>query len=900
MLSDLIYRFRVLFGRKSMEADMDEELHAHLEHKVKKYVQSGVAVEEAKRRARLDLGGLEQVKEECRDSWGLQLIEELVQDFRYGLRQLRRNPGFTMVAVLTLALGIGANTAMFSIINGFLLRPLPVSEPDQLMFLGFVRPGINNFDDSFSYPEYEEAVSQDLSMFSGISAMKFGGTEGGQARQDGLTVNGVTKPIEPVFVTGDFFSMLGIRPYLGRLILPSEGSVAGGDAVIVLSYRYWATRFGKDSSIVGKKASVNGHPVTIVGIAPKGFVGVTPMFEMQGYLPLGMATIESGVSPGFMADSKARTLVVLARKNASAEAKQTSAALSVVGGRLLKQFPRSSDEKTLRAYPLRPPGILTGPDLISKLVGLFLVLAGLVLALACVNVANLVLARTVSREREMVVRAAVGASRGRLLRQLLTESLLLAVLGCVGGIVAGILVSSAVSSLPLPTELPVVMNFQFDWRVFAYACVAAGFAVALVGIAPAIRGSGIDLRTRLQTAGRSLVGSRHRLRQALLALQVAGSLALLIVAGLFVGSLRNAEHADLGFDANHILNLSLDPSEIGYTVKRGSSFYNDVLDRVQSLPGVQSASLALAVPLGDSVFADTLKVPGYRLRPGQPPPSVLYNAVSPGYFKTLGIGILSGRDLSREDDENSPHVPVINEAMAEKFWPNQNAVGKQFTMGGDSGQSIEVVGVAKNIRLTGVSGPFDPCFYLPIAQHYASGATLQIRTVAAPDDAARPAIQLIHSISPTMPILRVETMKQSLGGLNGLFGFEFGAGLTGALGLLGLVLASVGIFGVTSYVVGQRTQEIGIRMALGARRRQILWNVLSKVLKSLAIGIGLGILLEILISTLLVDFLVGVKPTDPLTIAAVTLILTAVALLASYIPARRAAKVDPMVALRYE
>ncbi len=896
----LALRLRSLFRKRRVEQELTDELRFHLEESIQQNIAIGMTAEQARYAALRDIGGVEQIKEQCRDLRRVNCIESFFQDLRYGMRQLRRSPGFTLVAVITLALGIGANTAIFSMIDGLLLRPLPVAKPSALAVLGFARPGNNNFNPSFSYAEFREASGEAAEVFSEVSAFRFGGAEGGQARPDGLTLDGVTKPIEMVFVTGNFFSMLGVKPSLGRLLLPSEGAFAGKDPVIVLSYGYWASRFSRDASVVGKSAFVNGHPVTIVGVAPEGFVGVTPLIEMQGYMPLGMATVEEGISAGFLDDPKDRALVVLVREKAHAGPEQMQAILRVVGQRLLKRYPRNREEALLRAYPLRPPGILSGGNPFPALIALFLTLAGLVLAIACVNVANLVLARTLVREREMAVRAAIGASRGRLLRQWLTESVLLAALGCACGSFAGIFASKAVASLAPPTQLPMVLNFQFDWRVFTFAWAAAMVAVALIGIAPALRASRVDLRTALQSAGRSPAGGRQRVRQALIAVQVAGSVALLIVAGLFLRSLRNAEHVDLGFAPDHLLNLTLDPGEVGYTKNQGKSFYSDILERVRALPGVRSASLALDIPLGDAVIADGVKVPGHLPPSGEGPPSVLYNAVSPHYFETLGIGLLRGRDLSRADDEASSRVAVVSEAMAKKFWPNQDAVGKRFTMQSDPAHPLEVVGVVRNSRITGVSGPFEPCFYLPLSQHYVSGATLQIRTAADPALMARPVVDLVDSIAPAMPVLRIATMQQALGGFNGLFPFELGAGLSGALGLLGLLLAVVGIFGVTSYVASQRTPEIGIRMVLGAQPREIWWEVLSKGLKAAVAGLVVGNLVAGMTSGLLADLLIGVRPRDPLTFAGVSLLLAGVVLLASYIPARRATKVDPMVALRYE
>jgi predicted permease len=784
-------------------------------------------------------------------------------------------------------------------VDWLLLRPLPVQNPAQITFLAFVRNG-DNFDTQFSYPEFQEVRGQSAGVFSNVAALMFGGLAGAQTGPDGLTVNGITEPVQTVFVTGNFFSMLGIQPHLGRFILPSEGAVAGADPVVVLSYRYWQSRFRADPSIVGRAASINGHPVTIVGVAPKGFLGVTPIFEMQAYLPLGMATVETGNETGFLGDPKARGLTVLARTGSGIRIEQAQSALSIFGQRLFKQFPRTDERDILRVIPLRPPGIINGTNPMPRIAGLFLALAGLVLILACINVANLLLVRVAMRRREMAVRAALGAARLRLIRQLLTESLLLALLGCFGGILAGLAASRALSSVPWQSELPFVLDFQFDWRVFAFAFAVALFTALLVGIVPALRVSRGALGEILHEGGRTSTVGRQRFRSALVAVQVAGSLALLIVAGLFVRNLRSVQHADLGFDPQHVLNFTLDPSEIGYTPVQGQTFYKELLARARSLPGIQSASLASLVPLGETVLGDDIDVPAYQVPKDQPAPSAEYNSVSPGYFQTMGIPLLRGRDLSDADDEDSPRVAVINQAMADRFWPGQSPLGRLFTMSSDSKHSIAVVGVVKNSRMADLYSPIEPLFYRPLAQNYSSVETLQVRATSPPQTTIRAILAISASLAPSMPALGVRTMSEALNGSNGLFFFQIGAALVAVLGSLGLILAVVGVYGVMSFSVSQRTHEIGIRVALGALPRQILWMICRQGLLITAVGLAAGLLAAMGIAQLIRDFLVGVTPTDPLTYAGVSVLLAVTVFVACYIPARRATRVDPMVALRYE
>jgi predicted permease len=898
-LNKLWQRLRTLVQPKQLDRDLEDEIAFHLAMREKKNRAAGLHAMEARYAARRQFGNLACVKERSRGMWTFPSLETFWQDIRFGARMLTKDSGFTAVAVLTLALGIGANTAIFSIVNGLMLRPLPINDPQQVTYLGFPR-GADNLDDNFSYPEFAEIRSQTADIFSDQAGLIFGSLGGFENGTDGLTVDGKTESVQTAFVTGNFFTMLGIAPLQGRLILRSEGVAAGADPVVVLGYRYWKMRFGADPTIVGKKAAINGHPVTIVGITPKGFDGITPLIAMQAYLPLGMATLDTGGSTNFLSDPKERALIVVARLKAGLNSDKAQPALSVVGQRLFQQHPRTGETSMLRAIPLRPPGIMNPPDILPRIANLFLLLAALVLVLACTNVANLLLVRATAREREMAVRTALGASRGRLVRQLLTESVLLSLLGCAAGLAMGINVSHAIGALPFESDLPFVVDFAFDWRVFAYGFAVALSTGVLVGLFPALRTSLSNLREMLRASGRTSGRARQRLQSALVAVQVGGSLALLIVAGLFLRSLQSAQQADLGFDPRDVLNVATDPHEIGYDQRQGMAFYQELLGRVRAMPGVQSASITSAIPLGETVVGDDLDIPGYQVPRGQPGPHVVYSAVSPGNFKTMGIPLLRGRDLREADDENAPRVAVINDAMARRFWPNQDSIGKRFLRNGDAKHPVEIVGVVGNTRLDQLYGPFEEAFYVPYTQNYVSSETLQLRTAVNPEVISRAVIEVVRSIAPTMPVSGVRTMARALRGVNGLLLFEIAAGLAGALGVLGLALAVVGVYGVMSYSVSRRTSEIGIRMALGAEPRQVLGMICRQGALLISSGLLAGLVAAIGIGRLVSDFLVGVTPSDPITYLGVSLLLASIALLASYLPARRGTRVDPMVALRHE
>jgi predicted permease len=898
-LHKLLQRLRTTAKRRQLDRDLHDEMEFHLAMRAEKNREAGIPGDDARFAAVRQFGNVTRIRENSRAVWTFGWTETLWQDIRFGARMLIKDPGFTFVVVLTLALGIGANTAIFSIVNGLMLRPLPVSHPASLAYLAFPH-GTEFVDHQFSFAEFTEIRRQTSVIFSDQAGMIYGGLAGFENQSDGLTVDGKTEAVQTAFVTGNFFSMLGIAPSQGRLILPSEGKAPGADPVVVLGYRYWKTRFRSDPQIVGKRAAINGHPLTIVGVGPEGFDGVTPLLAMQAYLPLGMATLDSGGNTDFLTDPKNRSVVVLARWKPGMNGESAQPALSVVGQRLFLQSSRPDESSNLRAIPLRPPGITNPPGLLPKVASLFLIQASLVLILACINVANLLLVRAAAREREMAVRTALGASRVRVVRQLLTESVLLSSLGCIAGMVIGVNTSRVITTLPLESDLPLVLNFPFDWRVFAYAAGVALLTGVLVGLFPALRVSLSNLREVLHASGRGATGRRQRWLTALVVAQVGGSLGLLIVAGLFFRSMRAAETADLGFDPRNVLNLTMDPHEIGYDKMQGIAFYKELLGRVRVMPGVRSASTATTIPFGETTLGDELDVPGFQTAQGQAAPHAIYSVVSPDSFKTMGIPLLRGRDVSEADDESAGRVAVINEAMAAHFWPKQDPIGKRFVRTSDRKNLIEIVGLVKNTRIGEISGPFEEAFYVPYTQSYLSTETLQVSATGDPQVISRGVVEIIRSVAATMPVSGIRTMSRAIRGINGLLLFEIAAGLAGALGALGLLLAVVGIYGVMSYSVSRRTSEIGIRMALGAEPSQILRMICRQGAMVVGFGLLVGLAGAFAIGRLIRDFLVGVTPNDRVTYIGVSLLLGGVALLASYVPARRGTRIDPMIALRHE
>jgi predicted permease len=816
----------------------------------------------------------------------------LMQDVRYALRMLRKSPGFTAIAILTLALGIGANAAVFSVVDGLFLRPLPVKDPGQLVTLSYLLKD-GSVQDTFSVAAYRDLRAQTTGVFSSIVAFNL--------NLDGFSYNGKPERVLSNYVTGNYFADLGLQPAAGRLFLPREGETIGADAVVVLGYAYWQSHFGGDASAVGKSMLVDGHPLTIVGVAPKGFEGTRAILKAQAFLPLGMESL-SGAPPDLMENRTLQGFNLLARLKPGVTLAQADAELAVVGRRMAEANPATDKETNISAYPerlSRPNRDRNNTLLIGSSV--FLGLAVMVMLLACLNVANILLVRASAREREMAIRTALGAGRARLIRQMLTESVILALGGGIAGIALGGWAVAALGSMDLHTDLPINITFGMDWRVFAYAFGAALLNGLIVGVVPAVRAARGNINRILHGGGRGIVGGRARMRDTLVAAQVAGSLAILIIAGLFTRSLMQAQRADLGFDPSHVADFTMDPNEIGYNKQQTLQFYRGVLERVRALPGVQSAAIATVIPLGYYGSSDTLDIPGYQTRPDQPAPSSAYNVVSADYFDTLSIPIRSGRAINEADGETSAYVAVINEQMAKTFWPGQEPLGRQFRLSAEPSHTITVVGVAGNTRLRELTGPFSPYFYVPYAQHadLNSFATLQVR-MAGPPSAMIPAIeQAVHRLAPDLPVFDAQPMRRSLDSLNGYLLFRLGAIVAGAMGLLGLALAVIGVYGVVSYAANLRTHEIGVRMALGAQPVDVLRMIFGQGMVIVGLGVALGIAGAMAAGRVVGSFLV-VSARDPVTYVAVSAILIAVALAACFIPARRAMRVDPMVALRYE
>ncbi|MGC2333114.1 MAG: ABC transporter permease [Candidatus Acidiferrales bacterium] len=885
-------RFGGLSGKQLRDRELAEELESHLQMHIEENLRAGMTPEEARRQALIQLGGVEQTKETYRDRRGLPWLETLLQDVRFGLRMLAKSPGVTFVIVVTLALGIGANTAIFGIVNGFLLRPLPVKDPEQITVLAIQQKDAPIGSSGFAYPEFEDFREQ-AKTFSDIFAIVLSNMQ--------LAFKGESEQCFANYVSRGFFTALGVTPAAGRLFLPSEGETPGEPLIAVLGYSYWQKRFHGDTGVVGQQVEINGRPATIVGVVPRRFQGMYSIAEMDLYLPL--SAISTEIAPNlFWNNRDQRRMLVFGRLKPRISLRQAQDSLDVIVARLAAQYPATDKWFTVRAVPeklARPIPYANNAFVVFS--GLFMVLAAFVLLLACLNVENILLARGTSRQREMATRAALGAGRARLICQMLAESVLLGILGGVAGLILGVWVDHLTTSFRLP-NIPLHVDGTFDWRLFAFAIGCALATGIIVGLLPALHASGANLNSVLHGGGqRSSFGVSHaRSRSFLVIAQVAGSFALLIAAGLFVRSLQSVQSFHLGFDPDHVLNAIMDPHEAGYDEARTIAFYREIESRVRALPGVESASLASYVPMGGYPNKASIFVQGRAIPPGQQAPVVLLNRVDPPYFDTMHVAPLRGRAFLYSDNETAPLVAIINQTMASGFWPHEDPVGKYFRMNDGAAPLIEVVGVTGDGKYRTVNEDAQPFFYIPLAQSFASKRALQIRTLVPPESLAGPVREQISELAPDLSIMDIETMSQSLNGALGFLVFRLVAVFAAVIGMIGLILGVVGVYGVVSFTASQRTREIGIRLALGANSSDILRLVWKQGVRLVIVGIVVGMIAAWSLTRAMAHMLAGISPNDPVTYITVTILMSAVGLLACYIPARRAMRVDPMVALRYE
>jgi predicted permease len=827
------------------------------------------------------------------------MLNTLWQDVRYGLRMLAKTPGLSVIIILTLALGIGATTVVFSIANTLMLRPLPVSHPSRIVAVGFQQKN-NPLDlGSLSYVELRDFQSQSGEVFASLF--------GNLTRMSGLGLQGHSADqVLSNYVTGNFFSGLGVKPALGRLFAPGEGEQIGAPRTAVLSYAFWKSHLGGDPSVVGQQALVNGKPTEIIGIAPQGFHGAFPsLVDVQLYLPLSIVAEEQASAPGsyqngnLFTNRTDRELSVLGMLKPSITVAHAQSMARLIQARLAGQY--SKDEKGLVMEVLSAPSGVPESGILRLIAVLFVGLSWMVLVLACMNVANVLMARATTRQHELAIRSAMGAPRSWLFRQMLTEPVLLAVLGAGAGMLAARWTMAAIFALPAWARQRadfVILQFNFDWRVFLIAFGGAILGGIAAGMWPAIRAGRADLNLVLHDGGRGGSGGRERdrLRNILVVAQVAGSFALLIASGFFVKTLRQAQHAYLGFDPTHLVICAMDPHEIGYDPARTTQFYRELKTRVAALPGVQSVSLSFGFPFYGIEYGTGVYVENRVLPPGQQPPFIFHNVVDPEYFSNMRIPLLQGRAFTDSDDDHAPLVAIINQTMARQLWPGEYPIGKRFRTEKDSNPLIEVVGLVGDGKYQNIMEDPQPWFYVPLRQEFQSLRAIAVRSAVPPESLIGEIERQIRTLAPGMPLFNSATGQQVLD--QSQFILRLGVNLAGGMALLGLFIAVVGVYGVVSYAAAQRTREVGIRIAVGAMPAQVLKMILSQGLRLIAAGLAIGLILGLLVTRGISHIFHG--DTGVIVFALAAVLLAATGFLACYIPGRRAMRVDPMVALRYE
>ncbi len=822
-------------------------------------------------------------------------MNAFMQDVRYGLRMLLKNPGSTAVVVLSLALGIGANTAIFSVVNSLLFRPPAVEQPSRLVDVwlhNVKRGGMFDAYNPLNFPDFAYYRDHN-SVFSGLAA----------SAGDGLTVvwsrDGQGEALHGMLVSANYFSVLGVRPEFGRTFLPEEDR-PGAEPVAVVSHTFWRQHLDGDPAALARPIVLNGRACTVVGVIPDSFHGVMIGITTDIWVPMSM---QPSVSPSSHLTSRDEGwLEAYGRLKPGVTRQQAQAELRVLSKQLAAAYPASDKDIEAVGYPAT---VIPGPfrGFLAIITAALMAVVGLVLLIACANAANLLLAQASRRWREMAVRAALGADRWRLARQALTESVLL---GCLGG-VAGLLLAAVAAPLMLrlvPPSIPVAVQIPMDWRVLVFTLGAAVFAGVAFGLAPALRASRLDLVSSLKEDTPGSGQDKSRLRSVLVTVQVAVCLVLLIGAGLCLRSLMNAQSIDPGFDIPNALVASIDVETFGYNEGRGRLLYQNLLDRVAALPGVRSVGLADMLPLGTSERVQGITIEGSKApapRSGEPGPMVQSVLVAPGYFRTMGIPVLRGRDFTVRDGKGAPLVVIINDAMARQYWPGQDPLGRRVVIGGDDPKNRQicvVVGVVKTGKYRTLGEDPQPFMYQSYWQNYLPRVRLVVRTQAEPVSVIAGMRHAVQALDPNLALYDVETMKQLM--LLPLFPAHAAGLLLGVFGGLALLLATMGLYGVMSYLVAQRTREVGIRLALGARRTDVFKLVLGNGMKLTLAGIVIGLAGALAVTRLLASLLYGIRPTDFVTFAGVSLLLAGVASLASYMPARRATRVDPMVALRHE
>jgi predicted permease len=814
-------------------------------------------------------------------------MENLFHDLRFGFRRLIKTPGFAVIAILSLALGIGANTAIFSLVNIILFRPMPYANPQEVVSVSAV--GKEGAMAAFSYPNYIDFRDRN-EVLSGMLVSRF--------TYMSLSRNGNNEKIWGNLVSGNYFDVLGVKPALGRTFLPEEDKTRLSHPVVVISHALWQTRFGGDPSVVDSDVLINGRKFKIIGVAPAGFKGTEVIYTPEIYAPFAM---QKWIEPesDYLDRRDAGNMFAAGRLKPGVSRAQAVASLNILAAQLAKDFP--ADNEGLKIEIL-PTGFVL-PQIRNSMLGISAALMGLValvLLIACANLANLLLARAAERGKEIAVRLSIGASRGRIIRQLLTESVMLAVAGGLVGMALAQWIIDLIMALKPPIDIPIALELYVDWRVLVFSMIVSVITGVLFGLVPALQATRPDLIPALKDAASQSGVRRSLLRNGLVVTQISVSLILLIAAGLTLRALQQLRGLNPGFNPENALMMNFDLSLQGYQTEASAQFRKRLLNRVESLPGVQSASITDFMPLSLSYNSGQVLIEGRPQERGVNTPTAMQSDVGLKYFETIGTPLVAGRDLNEQDQEGKTRSVVVNETFARKFFPGanpiENALGKQFRTSPER-QPWQIVGVAKDGKYWTIGEPPQPFVWFPIGDQLAYNYLL-VRTSAKPETVIGAVRGEFRNLDPNLPVTDVKTLTEHM--KLSLFPARAFAALLSAFGLLALALAAIGIFGVMSYAVSQRTREIGVRMALGAGAMDVFKLVVGRGLMLTAIGVSIGLALALVGMRLISNLLYNVSAIDPLAFAGVTLLLVAVAFLACYFPARRAMKTDPMVALRYE
>jgi predicted permease len=865
-----------MFHPRLDDADFDTELASHVEMHTDDGIRAGLSPEEARRQALIRLGGMEQTRQAYRERRTLPWLETLWQDIRFGLRILCKNPGYTAVAVLTLALGIGANTAVFTVAQAALLRSWPAREPDRLARLIATTP--QGEEDAFSYPDYRDLAAQSSSL-EGILAYS--------RHVKMLRVGAESQAVRDDLVSPNYFSVLGIDAQLGRVF--SAESRPDNEPGVVISDSLWHRAFNADPLLVGKQIWLTNRGYTVLGIAPPGFRGLERGVLTDLWLP-----VATEYSSQELADRKSREFEVLGRLRPGVTAAEAQVELDTLGRRLALAYPAIDKARNVALISERER---LREAMVPTLI--LMTAVGLVLLICCANVAGLVLARADARRKEVAMRLALGAGRLRLIRQLLTESLLLASLGAAFGLLLAAGLLRLAPALMPPSEVEIGLDLHLDASVLAFTAAAALLSVLVFGLAPAIQLSKTSLVSALKGEGTGAVRGvkRWTMRNALVLGEIALSVVLLTASGLVVRSLLFSRSLPLGFDQQRqLIFFDMIPGIAGYNSERSTAFFNQVEEKAAALPGVRHAALERRVLLSDSGGGaeQRVSIPGVELPQGQLNVPIKFNAVDGNYFRAIGTRLIEGREFTSGDNPLAARVTVISQTMAERFWPGQEVLGRQIVA---DGTACQIVGVVEDAKINSIHETPEPYMYFPFAQMPSDYSTLIVEAESNPKALTARMLSEIQRVDRNVPV-SVRTVHYLM--QQAFWDDQMAAGFVGALGLLGIFLGAIGLYGVVAFTVNRRSREIGIRMALGAERRDILRLVLGQGLTLAAIGAGIGLVASLAAMRLLSAMLYGVRPTDPLTFAGSSALVILVALAACWIPARRAASIDPIQALRTE